>query len=126
MTHATRKSVAILLALSLALLPFSASFGFYMADSHASMSSMHMDTESACNETPDDSTCHLDSQHVAESDTDEECCIDHCDIFSGDQIDTECSVSQSTPRPDTTVSETAPWIPELPATLLLRPPTQHS
>jgi len=111
-----------LLALTLAVLPFSTSFGFFMAGSDFGMTAGHADFE-GCSDIADDAAACLQVSDLQQhADTDDECCSDHCDSFSGAQICTDITQETDIPFTDEYTAAISPRVSDLIPTQLLRPP----
>jgi len=121
MTYKARKTTALLLALTLALLPFSMSLGSSMAKGDAFLSALHTDT-TACSEEPDSPEHHQQTDQHNDAGDDDECCGDHCNAFSGAQICTGITQAIPVAHTESYTTDNSAWIPTPEPTLLLRPP----
>ncbi len=121
MTHVARMITVYLLALTLAVLPFSTSFGFFMTGSDFSMTAGHADSV-ACSENADHAACPQMSDQQHDAAADDVCCSDHCDSFSGAQICTDIAQETDIPFTDEYTAAVSPRVSDLIPTRLLRPP----
>lgn len=121
MTYTTRMITVYLLALTLAVLPFSTSFGFFMAGSDFAMTAGHADS-TGCSDHADAAACLQMSDLQQHAEADDECCSDHCDSFSGAQICTDITQETDIPFTDEYIAAISPRVSDLIPTQLLRPP----
>jgi hypothetical protein len=120
-----RMITAYVLALTLIVLPFSTSFGFFMTDSNFSMISEHTDSVE-CNGQTTDTLCIQISDHEQHAETDDECCSDHCNSFSGAQICTDITQASDIPLTDDYITTLSPRFTDLIPSQILRPPLHVS
>lgn len=125
MTHVTRMITVYLLALTLVVLPFSSSFGYFMAGASFSMQMGHVDS-AECNDKSDDTSCRQLSDQEQHAETDDKCCTDHCDAFSGAQICTDIIQETDIPFTDEYIATLSSRVTELIPSQILRPPLRVS
>lgn len=121
MTPVTRMITVYLLALTLVVLPFSTSFGFFMTGANYSMQMGHVDS-AGCNDSANDTSCLQLSDQEQHAETDDECCTDHCDAFSGAQICTDIIQETDIPFTDEYIATLSSRVTEQLPSQILRPP----